>query len=225
MKKHYLYFALLAGILFSACTSSYKSTQMVDDVYYSPARNINTYDTRQDDVVRYADPDERIIRMRTYDPRWRYLDYDYNYYGYNYGYNYYGHNYSPYYYGYNTGYYYNPFYYPVPVYTYNPYAYITPRNTAIRKSNLAVYTQPRSTFSDPKTKSPAVISSRDLYNNSNSSYNRRVILPESRKSRNTYSSPDNSTRSYEPRSSTPSSSSGNSSGSSSGSVNRPGRGN
>lgn len=90
---------------------------MVDDVYYSPARNINTYENRQEDVVRYADPDERMIRMRAYDPRWRYLDYDYNYYGY---------QYSPYYYGYNSGYYYNPYYYPVPVYSYNPYVFVTP---------------------------------------------------------------------------------------------------
>ena len=217
MKKYYSYFAFLAVIIFSACTSSYKSTQMVDDVYYSPARNINTYENRQEDVVRYADPDERMIRMRAYDPRWRYLDYDYNYYGY---------QYSPYYYGYNSGYYYNPYYYPVPVYSYNPYVFVTPRNTTIRKSNLAVYTQPRATFSDPKTRSSSVISSRNVYNNSNSSYNRRVILPESSKTRNTYSSPDNNTRSYEPRSSSSSSSSGSSnSGSSSGSVNRPPRGN
>jgi hypothetical protein len=132
MKNKILLFTVLGALVFSACTTSYKSTQTPDDVYYSPLRELK--DAEQEE---YLSNDDNRIRMAVKNPRWRYSDWDYDY------------DYNPYRYGYGYGYYYNPYYYPYPVYT--GFTIRNPVNSTIRTGNLATYTPPTVTVKDPKT--------------------------------------------------------------------------
>src|SRR4051812_21468607 len=90
----------------SSCSTSYRSGQTPDDVYYSPKKVVEE-DYREEnkkDEVRKDTYEDREIRMAVYDRRWRDFDDDYDY------------NYDPYHYGYSYGYYYNPYYCHYPVY-------------------------------------------------------------------------------------------------------------
>lgn len=146
---------LLSVIILASCSAVYKSGQTPDDLYYSKpnavvVKNTNRY--KKHDIVY----EERQIRMAAYDYRWRALDdrYDYN------------NIYSPYNYGFNYGYYYNPYYLPFPVYG-QSVVFVNPKNTTIRKTNLASYSI--TVFSATPTKSSNILqTSRNRgYNNSN----------------------------------------------------------
>src|SRR5688500_11166311 len=96
---------------FGSCNTAYKSGQTPDDLYYSPARVVEE-DTRKEEeekeeIVKNESAEDREIRMKIRDRRWRDLDnrYDCNC----------SCDYHPYKYGYGYGYYYNPYYYPYPV--------------------------------------------------------------------------------------------------------------
>ena len=215
--KFLLGLLLLAG--FASCTTAYKSTQTPDDVYFSPVRAIKENNNDRKDQVNQqpASEEDREIRNRIRDRRYRILDEDYSYdYNYNtycncycnhYGYGYYN---SPYY---NPHFYYNPSYTPVQV------------NTTPRKVNLNSYTvQNAPVLVNSKTGKITNSTASSRYNNSNGSgvgnLLRRVITPSANNS-NSNSSSNNSTRTYQPSSSSSrSSSSGSSSG---GNVSRPSR--
>ncbi len=116
MKTKYV---ILLGLIvvFSSCSSAYKSGQTPDDVYYSPAPAISQeayvvsekpnsyYDRSEDQEIRRGIQDSRYRSNVTLDLGFGYNPYAYNPYGFNY--NPYGFNYSPYNY--------NP-------YSYNPYS-------------------------------------------------------------------------------------------------------
>jgi len=128
MKINFLLLTIITAAI-TSCSSSYKTGQTPDDVYYSPAR-LQTDNVRRDDNKNvqdnsvYSTPEDRYIRRRIHNRRYRVYDDGYNYpYGYNNGY--------------NSGY---------PVYT-NPKTN-TPQNTSQpRKTNLGAYT-PNSTAPD-----------------------------------------------------------------------------
>ncbi len=83
---------------FSSCSTAYKTGQTPDDVYFSPTPlpNEEVKTERQEERTVYQDnSDDREIRSRIRNRRWRYED--------EYAYN----NYHPYHYNY-----YNPYYHP-----------------------------------------------------------------------------------------------------------------
>jgi hypothetical protein len=118
MKRKILLISIIASSVIS-CTTAYKTGQTPDDVYFSPTPVYNDYvrrDTREDNPV-YTNNDvynneDRTIRRRIYNRRYRSYDDRYNY---------------PY--GYNNG------YSKYPVYTDTK----TNTNTSSRKYNLDVY--------------------------------------------------------------------------------------
>jgi hypothetical protein len=93
MKLQILLLALTVAAL-SSCTTSYKTGQTPDDVYFSPARQQDEYvQTEKRDDRRYQSReeyyDDRYLRMRVSNrQRWSELD-DYYYYGNRYDYSYY----------------------------------------------------------------------------------------------------------------------------------------
>lgn len=194
---------LCSIVFFASCSAVYKSGQTPDDLYYSKPKvvvvNTDRYE-RLDNVY-----EERQIRMAAYDYRWRMLDdrYDFNY------------SYNPYAYGYNYGYYYNPYFYPYPFFGQSA-VFVNPKNTTIRKTNLASYSNTVSGYTPSKSSNSSRTNSVRGYNNSNNQ---------------TYRNNSYDTRTYnENRSYTPSSNSnsnrgnGNSAPASSGSsVPRPPR--
>lgn len=216
MKNKLLLF-VLSAVIFTSCTTLYKSGQTPDDVYYSPVRQYGEVTKRQENRREerqdyYRDYNEdRQIRMGIGDPRWRYLDNDISY--------------NPYMYGYNYGYYYNPYYYPLPVY--NPVVVVTTPNPKVstpRVVNLNSYGNGyvnTNTVVNPKTGIPVTTPVRS-YNNGSRVGNaiRSIVTPQGQRYNNSNSTNNTQTnRTYTPaapRSSTPASSS-----SSSGSVTRP----
>lgn len=128
MKVNFLLLTIITAAI-TSCSSSYKTGQTPDDVYYSPAR-LQTDNVRRDenknvqDNSVYSTPEDRYIRRRIHNRRYRVYDDRYNYpYGYNNGY--------------NSGY---------PIYT-NPKTSTPPNTSQPRKTNLGAYT-PNSTASD-----------------------------------------------------------------------------
>jgi len=205
-----LLFALSAGLI-SSCSSTYKSTQTPDDVYYSPARVIEEDNNHDNDrkEVKKAEFEEREVRMAIYDRRWRDFDDDYDY------------RYDPYTYGYTYGYYYNPYYCHYPVYITNV-AIANPKNTAPRMTNLGSYNNNTTSLTNTKYNSSTRLNTYSPYNNSNnnSSFIRRILTSPSTNNNNDNSTNNstresNNTRSYTPSSS---SSSGSSSSGSSGTT-------
>lgn len=127
MKASILYSAMLV-LLFSACTTAFKTGQTPDDVYYSPAPEVIEYSGSRNS---YANPDDQYLRMKVRNQyRWGLIDdftywnMPYNYYGYmpfNYTYNYWFYPgihqtywLNNYYnnWGFAYGNYYLPYYYP-----------------------------------------------------------------------------------------------------------------
>ncbi len=216
----------IAAVSISSCSTTYKSGQTPDDVYFSPVRAVDERETREEVRTtnnRTDDYEEREIRMATRDRRWRDIndDYDYNY------------RYDPYHYGYNYGYYYNPYYYNRPVFL-PGYTIINPKNTTPRSTNLGSYKNPTLVVANNKTGETKWIPANRSYNNSNNggSFIRRIITPASNSNtgsstrNNSYES--NNTRTYNPSNSSGSSrssSSSSSSGSSGTPVSRPVRNN
>ncbi|HMJ47397.1 MAG TPA: hypothetical protein VK498_08705 [Ferruginibacter sp.] len=212
MNIKFLLFAITAVTL-TSCSTTYKSGQTPDDVYYSPIKVVEEDDSRDKEEVKNDSYEDNEIRMATRDRRWREVDVDYNC------------GYDPYHYGYNHGYYYNPYYYNRPVYIPGS-AISNPKNTVARMTNLGSYNNTTTVMATSKTGTNKWVTSQRAYNNSNSNssrgggFFRTIIEPVISGSSNRSS--DNNTRTYSPSSS--SSSSGSSSGSRSGSVSRPGRG-
>jgi len=197
------------AVILASCSSTYRTGQTPDDVYYSPAKPVeenyqaNTYESSRE---RYYD---RSIMMAIYDPRWRYWNDDFNYY------------YDPYHYGYSYGYYYNPYYYYYPVYIGNTYVRnpknSTPRMTSLGSYNNNNYKVPTVRAAKPNWKAPTP----NYYNNSNKSTLTRERLYNSRSNRSDDNDYNSGSRGYSPSQSTQSSGS-----SSSGSgVSRPSRSN
>jgi hypothetical protein len=222
--------ASLVVTVFASCSTTYKSGQTPDDVYYSPVRTVQYEEKQERDQVRndQEDNEEREIRMRIRNQRWRYFEdnYGYNYSSYNHycncycnqgGWGYYNHPYA------NP----NPFYYPGPI-RFNNYAPAPPP----RVVNLGGYNGSGNvvrTYTNPKT---GVTTATPRYNNSNTNTRgsgvgnviRQIFTPSSNNSNNSNNStPSNNTRTYSP-SSTPSNSGSSTPASSGGSVSRPGRG-
>ena len=115
MKSAILLLALSA-IIFSSCTTAYKSGQTPDDVYYSPARPQDEYVKAERNDDRYSDDyyEDRYLRMKVQNRyRWNDLDdwygserrYRYNVYS---SYGLYNEPWNPHTY-WNS--YYNPYYY------------------------------------------------------------------------------------------------------------------
>ncbi len=189
----------------SSCTTTYKTGQTPDDVYYSPARyyDVSKNNNDNDKNVNHYYSDERQIRMGINDWRWRTFDNDIYY--------------NPYAYGYNYGYYYNPYYYPYPIY--NPIIVVTqnPKVITPRTINLGGYgTGYNNTNTGSTTKMGGYVAPVRNYNNSNK-YNSR---------KSDYNNTSESNRSYTPtynNSSNNSSNSSSSGNSSSSETSRPAR--
>ena len=218
-----LLLAISAAAL-GSCSTTYKSGQTPDDVYYSPTRAIEKSNQhKENNEVKTTDYEDRQIRMSTYDRRWRNIGADYNY----------DYSYSPYRYGYDYGYYYNPYYYPCPVY-FKGVTITNPRNTTPRMANLRTYTNSTTVITNQKTSGEYQVNSRRAYSNSNTnsgSFIRRVISSavnnSSNSNRSSTDNNNNNTRTYTPANNNNNSSNSNNSSSgtkSSGSVARPSRG-
>jgi len=206
----------LSALAFSSCSTAYKSGQTPDDVYYSPVRMVDEdQDKRRDDDKNTVE--DRTIRMRSRDRRWRTFDEDYEYRN------------SPY--NYCTckctshGYYYNPYYYPTAIYSKT----IFPVNTTPRMVNLNAYSGFNSNNTviskTGNTVNPGSPSAR-TYNNSNekSGIGKAIRQIFSGSGSKSGSSSSNNDRTYTPSTTNNSSNSSGSSNSSSGSVTRPKRG-
>ena len=229
-----------ALIIFTSCSTVYKSIQTTDDVYYSPARTYeetkkdntrnNTRDNTRDNMRdnnrdnlndrRYDDyayeAEMRQIRMGFNDRRWRNFDNDIFY--------------NPYMYGFNYGYYYNPFYYSLPVYNSFPGIINNPKNNTPRITNLNAYgtgyTNNNSTY-NPKTGTRVITPVRGYNNNGSKLGNvlRNIITPAApvyNNNNNNNSRSENNNGSQPSRNYTPSSGSSGSS-SSGGTISRPPR--
>jgi hypothetical protein len=107
----------ISAIVFSSCSTAYKTGQTPDDVYYSPVRA--DFAVLPDEGPTSYDDQSIIMSIR--DPRWRDFDNDYAY--------------TPYSYGYNYDYYYNPYYCAYPVFN----TMLAPINTTPRMTNLSAY--------------------------------------------------------------------------------------
>ena len=204
---------LSTAIAFASCNTAYKSGQTPDDVYYSPARLIvseanhdkddekkDEKENRQDETSKTERYEEREIRMRIRDRRWRDLNDDYacNC----------SCDYTPYKYGYNYGYYYNPYYYSAPVYFVNS-KYTNPKLAPVRAANLGGYT-PTVTVKtiNAKTGNTEYKQRAGAYNNSNAAprevyapSNNRTYSPSSSSSNNSSSNSNSSPGRSVPRSS------------------------
>ncbi|MEO5984898.1 MAG: hypothetical protein ABIP80_05295 [Ferruginibacter sp.] len=183
-----LLFAISATAI-TSCNTAYKSGQTPDDVYYSPLRvveeNSNKEEQKpdhQNNVARNEDnAEDREIRMKTHDRRWRDINdgYDCNC----------SCDHTPYKYGYNKRYYYNPYYYPYPVYLDS--RSITPKNSTARMVGLGGYnTFITAPVVNPKTGKTEYVPAARTYNNNNQQT--REPLPHSNNNR-TYSPSSNST--------------------------------
>lgn len=180
---------ITSAIAFASCNTAYKSGQTPDDVYFSPARLVvseakhdkeEEKETRQNETAKTESNEEREIRMRIRDRRWRDLNNDYacNC----------SCDYTPYKYGYNYGYYYNPYYYSAPVYFVNS-KYTNPKMAPARAANLGSYT-PTVTVKtiDPKTGNTEYRRRAGVFNNSNNTTQREVYTPSTNR---TYSPSNN----------------------------------
>jgi len=238
MKSRFLLLVLAAAAI-SSCSTSYKSGQTPDDVYYSPAKEAAEYvEIKESNNSRYRgyeydNADDRWLRMKVRNPyRWNTFDnYDWNAYGswsnnYSYGYGSGWNSYWNGYYTWNNGY--NPYCRNIVVVDPkgNPAAY-----NKVRNFSLNSYTNTNYSNSNAAARNKSSVrlpgGSSGSYNNSNSNSLGNSLRKVFSGSSNTYgnnngsnnssSSSDRSSRSYTPSNSTSNSSSGSSSsGSSSG---------
>jgi uncharacterized membrane protein YgcG len=219
--------AALAITAFTSCSTAYKSGQTPDDVYYSPVRTVRYEENREREQVRndQEDLEDREIRMRIRNQRWRYFD-DYSYNNVR-NYNHYCNCYCN-----NTGwgYYNHPYTNPAPFYA-PPIRFNNPAPPRVVSLGGYSSTAPGKVYTDPKT---GVVRTPVRYNNSNTRGSglgnviREIFSPSSNNNNSnngtrSNSGSENNTRTYAP-SSSGSSNSGSSGGSSGGGVTRPGRG-
>lgn len=250
MKLQILLLAFSAAAL-GSCTTSYKSGQTPDDVYYSPARPQDEYvrvEQNDDRQYRYDDEyyDDRYLRMKVHNRnRWIDLNDWYYYDRYSYSHNYYYGSYNNPYNSWN--YYYNP-------YCHNNIVVVNPKgsvsqNTYVKPRNFALSGYTNNTYNNSNiitatSKTPKAGISRPVFNNSNTTTNTRTqkktsnglsntirqIVTGSTNNDNNSGSNNAPTRTYNPSNSSSSNSSGNNSSGSSGSsssgggVSRPNRG-
>jgi len=249
MKLQILLLAFSAAAL-GSCTTSYKSTQTPDDVYYSPTRPQDEYvrvEQNDDRQYRYDDEyyDDRYLRMKVHNRnRWSDLNDWYYYDRYSYSHNYYYGSYNNPYNSWN--YYYNP-------YCHNNIVVVNPKgsvsqNTYVKPRNFALSGYTNNTYNNSNiitatSKTPKTGISRPVFNNSNTTTNTssqkknsnglsntiRQIVTGNTNNDNNSSSNNAPTRTYNPSNSSSSNSSGNNSSGSSGSssgggVSRPNRG-
>jgi uncharacterized membrane protein YgcG len=140
MKSQILLLALAVGAL-SSCTTSYKTCQTPDDVYYSPVRQQDEYVQTKKEDNRYETReqyyDDRYLRMRVNNRQlWSELD-DYYYFGNRYDYSYYNSFYwnnpwSPCSYWNN---YYNPYYHSYVIVSPNSPVFNHPRTVNLNTYN------------------------------------------------------------------------------------------
>ncbi len=221
----------LSVLIFSSCTTAYKSGQTPDDVYYSPVREQEDYvETEKERNYRYDDEyyDNRYLRMKVRNRyRWYDLDGWYGYDRYSIGYNYY---YGSYYNPYNTwNYYYNPY---CPNINYIYYSPKIPVNPPLVKRHFSLTGYTNTAYNNSNNsgimKTPGTRTTQPVYNN-NSNYNNNNGL--SNKVRTIFSgdnSGSGSSRTYNPSSSSSGNNSSRTSSGSSGSggggkVSRPTR--
>lgn len=218
MNRKIILLAISAAV-FSSCSTTYKSGQTPDDLYYSPARVVSekVEKEKKEEIrtVRRSYEDRQIV-MGIYDRRWRNFNDDYDAF------------YDPYKFGYSCGYYYNPYYYPWPVYV-SGAVFTNPKNTTPRMTNLGSYNYSNMVVMNPKAGSTRMIKSTRQYNNSNTDNNliRRIIPPSNNRNNNyndNYRPVENNTRSYTPSNNTRSSTPSSGSGGSGAPVSRPQRG-
>ncbi|MEI9944825.1 MAG: hypothetical protein WDN26_11455 [Chitinophagaceae bacterium] len=196
MKSPILLLAV-AAIIFSSCSTAYKTGQTPDDVYYSPAKAQDEYvrvEERDDRSYQGSDEyyEDRYLRMRIQNrSRWSVLDdyyfnspYAYNYYGSSYGnYNWY----SPYnsYWSWNN--YYNPYYtgvviiknpvnyYTAPsrpvAFTANSYNNFPTKTSSNRNSNFYYNTNNPVRYNNSNNNGSLGSSIRKVFSNSNSGSN------------------------------------------------------
>lgn len=182
MKIKIILFAF-SVMAFASCNTAYKSGQTPDDIYYSPARVIEEDNSKEEQKNQASTEsiEEREIKMKIRDRRWRDLNNDYEC---NCSY-----DYHPYKYGYSYGYYYNPYYYPYPVYLPNT-TYVNPKNSTARMANLGGYSTTTTVpVVNSKTGTTDYIRKERTYNNSNNSQ-REVFTPST--NNRTYSPQTNS---------------------------------
>jgi hypothetical protein len=205
--------AAILAIVFSSCSTAYKTGQTPDDVYYSPVRA---------DFAMLPDEgqtsyDDQSILMSIRDPRWRDFDNDYAY--------------TPYNFGYNCDYYYNPYYCAYPVYT----TIINPVNTTPRMANLSAYNNNYNNLNEAlRLNKINTIQQQKTYNNSQGTgvgnFIRQVFAAPANNSYYNNANPNNnsnnntnnnnySDRNYEPVNN----GAGSSSAGNSGGVSRPAR--
>jgi hypothetical protein len=137
--KNTLVFALIGISLFSVgCSTAYKSTQTVDDVYYSPGRpseervDVKKEEEKKQQYDQYiSSADDRYLRMKVSNySRWYSLD-DYNYWNDSrYDFNAYN-SYYNYHTGWNSYYYYNNLNYSLGKGNYYPGTGWTPTHTIV----------------------------------------------------------------------------------------------
>jgi hypothetical protein len=175
---------LVSIIIFTSCSTIYKSGQTPDDLYYAKGKT-NIQLSSRTELGEEVNAN-RQIRMSAYDYRWRMLDdqYDYN------------NSYSPYSYGYNYGYYYNPYYCSYPVYSKN-ILFVNPKNTTIRTTSLNNYNNTITTFTPAKSTDFTRTTTVRGYNNSNTQTNRSTDYRTDNSNTRTYtpSSPNNNSSS------------------------------
>jgi len=232
MKSQILLLALTVAAL-SSCTTSYKTGQTPDDVYFSPARQQDEYvQTENNDDRRYQSReeyyDDRYLRMRVSNrQRWSELD-DYYYYGNRYDYSYYNN------YNWNNPWspcsYWNSHYNPY----YQSYVIVTPKSPVFnrpRTSNLNTYnnnmltnnhytnpTHPGFSIVRPVGTSNGNSGSNNRSSNSNSGNFLRNVFNNSGSSGNNSSNNNSSSGGSRPATTTSSSSSSGGSSGSSGST-------
>lgn len=215
----------------SSCTTSYKTGQTPDDVYYSPTRPQEEYVQRdnKDDDRRYRNNDDdyyedQYLRMKVRN-RYRWSDLDdpfnnrYNYSIYNNGYGCFSNPWTPATYWNNH---YNPYYQGTVII--NPQT-TTTRYSGPRTFNLNSYNNTALTngnYTNPKATGPGSGSSNNNYNNtynaprnssSNNGSNSGNILRNVFNSNNSNNSPGNSSTNNSSSTSSPSSSGSSSSSS------------
>lgn len=224
MKSKILLLALTVAAL-SSCTTSYKTGQTPDDVYYSPVRSQDEYvRTEKNDDRQYRNNeeeyyDDNYLRMKVRNRnRWSDMDdpfyYSRRYTFNNYGYNCFGNPWTPATYWNNH---YNPYY--------NGYIIVNPKTsvtyTGPRTFNLNSYNNNainNSNYSTPKIRGGNNNSNNNTYNsprnsNSNNNSNAGNILREVFGGNNNSSGSGTKSNSSSTGSSSGSSSSGSSGGS------------
>lgn len=208
MHSKFLLIALSAAV-FSSCSSSYKSGQTPDDVYFSPVKYSEDKQNNEREDVKKDTREDYVISMGIRDQRWRDFNDEYSYRN------------SPYHYCTcscnNTGYYYNPSYHTWPVYV----STIIPVNTTPRMVNLNAYRgYSKEANAGPKTGTGVNwVKPTESYNNSNRTLTRRIITPA-----NPSSNSSNDTRTYSPSSNNSGSNNSSSGGNNAAPVARPKRG-